>query len=121
MQNRICIVNRNVDEAEFREKHSCRNGRHRHISRAQMEEANRQGFIEPHEEESKTKDALTPRFLLEWLIPDQVLRYKCEVPLRGLSAKVGEYHAGAVMNRDVWALARLAEVQMRREPLRGAS
>ena len=116
MADRICIVNHNVDESEYRERHSCKTGRHRHISLGKMEEAVHRGFIEPPAQGSAGDTEPKPDYLLEWLVPGGVLRYRRDVPLRGLTSKVGEYHANGIVTKEDWALAMLRQMQMRREP-----
>jgi hypothetical protein len=119
---KFCIVNRNVDESEYRDKHSCRARDHRHMSWKQLKEARLEGYVEPADGDPKPPKRfdsngreLKPNYLLEWLIPGSVLRYRRDVPLRGLSSKVGEYHANAVVDRKPWASVMLRDVQMRRE------
>jgi hypothetical protein len=59
--------------------------------------------------------------LIEWLHKPEhrrdrgVVRQIRSIGIRGLSCKLGEYHAVAVQQKLPWAQVMLAQIQMRRE------
>ena len=71
--------------------HRCSDGSHVHISFAERAELLAAGAA-------------------EWVVFPRVLRMKRTVPLRGLSAKAGEYLAAQVRARRAWARVMLADI-----------
>jgi hypothetical protein len=87
-QQPICLVPVHWTPREVH-RHSCSDGSHIHISHAERRQ-------------------LMAQDLVEYVVYPRVLRMKRTVPLRGLSAKVGEYLAVQLYEGRSWARVMLA-------------
>lgn len=110
----ICIVAKAVT-LETLPKESC--SFHHHIGWRELNEYHTEGSLQPVDgvrEFAKDGEGREPDYLLEWLIPGRVLRFKREIPHRGLSSKYGNYLAAALRQHRKWAQAMIADMNAHR-------
>jgi len=86
----ICLVPVHWTPREVH-RHSCSDGSHIHITHAERRQ-------------------LMAQDLVEYVLYPRVLRLKRTVPLRGLSARTGEYLAGQIYAGCAWARTMLANM-----------
>jgi hypothetical protein len=86
----ICLVPAHWTPREV-QAHRCSDGSHGHVTFAERAE-------------------LLTAGVAEWLVFPRILRMKRTMPLRGLSAKTGEYLAGQVRAGRDWARTMLADM-----------
>jgi hypothetical protein len=86
----LCLVPAHWTAREV-QMHRCSDGSHIHITHAERREMLASGLV-------------------EYVLFPRVLRLKRTVPLRGLSAKTGEYLAVSVYRGRAWARAMLADM-----------
>jgi hypothetical protein len=107
----ICVVAKAVT-LETLAKHPC--CFHHHINWRELNEYHVEGTLQPVDgvrEHAKDDEGREPDYLLEWLVPGRVLRFKREIPHRGLSSKYGTYLAEELKRRRPWAKAMIADMQ----------
>jgi hypothetical protein len=113
----ICVVPRAATLENLKGKFPC--SQHKHVGWKELRQLHDEGSLEPVQgarESTKDAEGREPDYLLEWLIPGRVLRFKREIPTRGLSSKYGAYLAEALRQRQGWAKVVIADMQTGRKP-----
>jgi hypothetical protein len=120
MGGHICVVARSTTVETLPFDPCCF---HHHIGWRELNEHHNDGSLEPVtavRELVKVEDGCEPDYVLEWLVPGRVLRYKREIPNRGLSSKYGTYLAEALRKRKKWAQALIADMRASRSAMGGS-
>lgn len=89
---------------------------HHHINYRELKELHASGDVAPPEgirEHAKDWEGREPDYLLEWVMPG-VLRYKRDIPHRGLSSKYGWYLAQELRKNSPVARVNIADIQRHR-------
>lgn len=119
MGGHICVVSKSVT-IEKLPKESC--SFHHHIGWRELNEYHAEGSLQPVDgvrEFAKDSEGREPDYLLEWLVPGRVLRYKRDIALKGMSAKYGPYLAEQLAKGRKWAKVLLQDMQTGRRPKSG--
>jgi hypothetical protein len=112
----FCVVWKSVTLENLSEE-SC--SFHHHVGWKELNEYHLDGSLQPVDgvrEHAKDENGREPDYILEWLIPGRVLRYKKELPIRGMSSKYGTYLADALSKRKLWARVFLADMRRGNPP-----
>lgn len=113
-KRRICLVAKAITVEGFPKEPHCF---HHHITWSELNQFHVEGSLQPVDgvrEHAKDGEGREPDYLLEWLIPGRVLRFKREIPHRGLSSKYGNYLAEALREHRKWAQAMIADMNAHR-------
>ena len=111
MGKHICVVSRSVTKEKLAEE-PC--AFHHHIGWKELNEIHLDGSLQPVDgvrEHAKDAEGREPDYILEWLIPGKVLRYKRELSIRGMSSKYGSYLAEELSKRRAWARVLLSDMR----------
>lgn len=117
MSRHICVVSRLMTVERLADE-PC--AFHHHIGWRELNELHNDGSLQPVDgirEHAKDAEGREPDYILEWLVPGRVLRYKRELSIRGLSSKYGGYLADALRKRKKWAAALLGDMRTGRKPI----
>ena len=101
LRGKICVVFGERDGIDVSNL-DCRT--HRHECRADVDNMVAAGIVEWVKRPTSRKEKSVVRL-------KKILPRRGKVPARGLSCKIGEYAAGAVRDREAWALTMLADVR----------
>ncbi len=111
----ICSIARSWTLEDYR-LHTCSDGSHAHLTRAQVQEKDKQGLV-VWLMRGETRRESSVVWVLSNAHPGPSTKSFCATePINaGLSNRVGEQLAIGVYTRQDWALTMLAQVNLRRE------
>jgi hypothetical protein len=111
MSGHICVVNKSTTIEGYR-REPCSS--HHHIGWKALNKFYGDGSLcraGGDRRRATTVNDAEPAYPLEWLIPDKVLRYTLDIPVRGLSSKYGWYLAQELRRGSLVAQVNVIEIK----------